>query len=207
MKRFVNYLIAKYKYASNYKNIEGEPDTSFGVPINAAKARILKDKLILVYDKINDSITKLPEFKRINFELKDEFYLTVFNDLINNYVANIENLSLKDAFSYSIKMIESLNQLRNALITGKVEREKMIDLDFAIKSIQDTIWKESKRILNLHDLKGLMLSFPELKSKINTIVPTWDYGPGKNPAAGRIKQHKRETVKQLMKRLQSEDDK
>lgn len=201
------YLLAKYGQISSYKNIEGEPDTSFGVAINAAKTRILKDKLILVYDKINKDITQLPAFKQINEELSDEFYFNVFLDLINNFVVNIEDNSLKDAFSYSVRMIEALNQLRNALIKNKMEREKMIDLDTAIRSVQDTIWKESKRILNIHDLKGLILSFPELKDKINAIVPTWDYGPGKNPAAGKIRQRRRETVKDLIKRIQGDDDK
>lgn len=188
------------KYAAEVEDI------SFGVSINAIKTRLLKDKLILIYDKINKDITVLPEFIHINQLLEGDFYLTLFNDLVNNYVVNIENSNLKEAFSYSGRMIQALNQLRDALVKSKVDREKMYLLDNMIKSIQDTIWKESKRILNIHNLRGILIDIPELQNIINKIVPTWDYGPGKNPTKGLLhKRPKRENASSLIKRLLEEE--
>src|SRR5579885_759046 len=112
-----------------------KPDTSFGVSITPERTRILKDKLILVYDKINKKITQLPQFQELNAELVDEFYLKVFNELIDDLVINIEHSTLKDGFSYATRMIDALNRLRHR-ISRRVEREKAIQLDLAIKNVQ-----------------------------------------------------------------------
>src|SRR6202042_763963 len=104
-----DYLFVKYA-ADELKG-----DASFGTFNNPEKSRILKDKLILIYDKVNKDITRLPDFQRMNEDLKDEFYLTVFNDLINNLIVNIEGASLKDGFSYAVQMIKALNELRSSL--------------------------------------------------------------------------------------------
>jgi hypothetical protein len=197
------YLISKY---AGYEDFASDPpDTSFGQPINAIQTRILKDKIILIYDKITSGITALPMFQELNKELTGEFYWNVFQDLINNLAAKIEHMNLKAGFSFSIQLIEALNQLRNVLVKNKVEREKMLKMDSAIKSIQDHIWQESKRFLNLHNLKGTAIDTPELKGIVNTIVPTWDYGPGKNPAKGVLYKHPpKETPNKMMKRLLQE---
>lgn len=197
------YLIAKY---AGYEDFASEPpDTSFGQPINAIQARILKDKIILTYDKIASGITRLPIYQELNTELAGEFYWNVFKDLINNLAAKIDSMNLKAGFSFSVQLIDALNQLRNAMVKGKVEREKMLKMDSAIKNIQDHIWEESKRFLNLHNLKGTGIDTPELKGIVNTIVPTWDYGPGKNPAKGELYKHPpKETPKKMMKRLLQE---
>lgn len=187
------------KYAS-----EEKPDMSFGKPITPEKTRILKDKIILVYDKLNEDITRLPEFIELNEELRGDPYLAAFNNLINNLVVNIEEMTLKDGFNYAIKMIDALNRLRMGIRKSRViEKEKIIQLDAAIHNIQDTIWKESKRILNIHDLRGLTLNYPELKGILTEIKPTWDYGPGKTNAIKPIKQRQHHT-KDLIKRLERE---
>jgi hypothetical protein len=208
------YFISKYgidELSDNKPSIittpaqkpQGNPhDRSFGKPINRDKARILKDKLILVYDKLNREITKLPAFQYINKALSGEHYLNVFNDLINSYVVFVENSSLYDIFSYSIRLIDALNSLRDAIVRTKISRDELIQLDMNIKSVQDTIWKQSKRILNIHDLRGLELEFPELKDIIDKAVPTWDFGPGKNPAKGLLRQQRRERIPSMIKRLQ-----
>lgn len=181
-----------------------EPDTSFGVPITPERTRILKDKLILVYDKLNAHITQLPEFQELNEELKDEPYLVMFNDLINNFVINIENSTLKEAFSYGAELIDVLNKLRKDYRFSKTDRDKKIKFDMAANNIQDTIWKESKNMLNIHDLRGLELEYPELKNIIKErIVPTWNYGKLKNPTIQPIKQRKH-YAKDLIKKLQQE---
>ena len=197
-------VLAAY-FAAKYANENLTADTSFGVPINASKTRILKDKLILIYDKLAKDITNLPEFKKLNQELEDNLYWQEFNRLIINFVNYIELHSLKEDFSYSIKLIEVLNTLRNSLIPSGMERSQIIALDYAIKGVQDTVWKESKRILNIHDLKSLILHFPELKDILGKVVPTWDYGPGKNPAKRPIRQ-RRQHVADLIKRLEKENE-
>jgi hypothetical protein len=197
----VRYLTIKYA-----ENDQFEADTSFGVSINGAKTRILKDKLILIYDKLTKDITNLPAFIDINKKLGDNAHWLEFNRLIINFVNYIEAHDLKKGFSYSTRLIDKLNELRNALVASKIPREQMIELDIAIRGIQDDIWKESKRILNIHDLRGLELKFPELQGILGKVVPTWDYGPGKNPAKGLIKQRRRETVNDLLKRLQKEEE-
>ena len=192
------------KYAAD--QLQG--DVSFGVFINPEKTRILKDKLILVYDKINKNITQLPEFQRMNKDLEGEFYLNVFNDLINSLVVKVEKSSLKDGFSYAIQMIKALNELRGSLrFRREMPKSQKAQLDHNIKNVQDTIWEESKRFLNIHDLRGLQLEFPELKNIINEIVPTWDYGKGRNPTRKPLGQrHRGESVSQMMERLEKENE-
>lgn len=200
---FAEYLGMKYAGYDDFSS--NPPDTSFGKPISPEKTRILKDKLILTYDKVTSGVTQLPFYQILNKELANEFYWKVFQDLITNLAASIEYLPLKDAFSFSVKLIDSLNQLRNAIVKGGMEREKLLKMDEGIKNIQDYIWKESKRVLNLHDLKGLIIEAPELQGIVNTLVPTWDYGPGKNPSKGLLyKKPKTERAGGMMKRLLQE---
>lgn len=217
MVKLADYLFIKYAADQIKGNISFEPedeapitepsgpDTSFGIPINAEKTRILKDKLIAVYDKINKDITKLPAFKQMNEDLKDDLHLIAFNDAINDLVITIEHATLKDGFSFAVKMIHLLNQLRRDLRFRQLDKNKKIQLDLAIKNVQDTIWEESKRILNIHDLRGLELEFPELKGLLGEIVPTWDYGPGKSIVQKPIGQrYRQESPKNIMKRLEQE---
>lgn len=217
MVKLADYLFVKYAADKIKGDISFEPeeeapsterdipDTSFGVAINAEKTRILKDKLIAVYDKINKDITKLPAFKQMNEELKGDLHLIAFNDAINDLVVTIEHSNLKDGFSFSVKMIHLLNQLRRDLRFRDISKDKKIQLDYAIKNVQDTIWEESKRILNIHDLRGLELEFPELKGLLGKIVPTWDYGPGKSIVQKPIGQrYRQESPKNIMKRLEQE---
>ncbi len=217
MVKLADYLFVKYAADKIKGDISFEPeeeapstqrdmpDTSFGIPINAEKTRILKDKLITVYDKINKDITKLPAFQQMNEELKDDLHLVAFNDAINDLVVTIEHSTLKDGFSFSVKMIHLLNQLRRDLRFRQISKEKKIQLDYAIKNVQDTIWEESKRILNIHDLRGLELEFPELKGLLGKVVPSWDYGPGKNITMKPLGQrYRQESPKNIMQRLEQE---
>lgn len=203
LRGLAEYLAIKY---AGYEDFSSDPpDMSFGKPINAANARILKDKIILAYDKVTQGVTQLPFYHALNQELGTEFYWKLFKDLINNLAANIELMNLKDGFSFSIKLIDALNQLRNSLVTNGMERDKLLKMDEGIKNIQDYIWKESKRFLNIHNLKGTDIEAPELKNIVNTIEPTWDYGPGKNPSKGLLyKKPKTERAGGMMKRLLQE---
>lgn len=195
-----DYLFIKYAA----EELQG--DTSFGTFINPEKTRILKDKLILVYDKINKDITRLPDFQRINEDLKGDLALIAFNDIINDLVVNVEGSSLKEGFSFAVRMIKALNQLQNDLRFHQIEKAKKAQLSHAIKNISDTIWKESKRILNIHDLRGLELEYPELKGILGKIMPTWNYGPLKNPARKPLGQRQRgESISQMIARLEQEN--
>lgn len=186
------------KYAANDK-----PDISFGVSITPERTRILKDKLILVYDKINKKITQLPQFQELNKELSGEFYLKVFNELIDDLVINIEHSTLKDGFSYATRMIDALNRLRHR-ISRRIERDKAIQLDLAIKNVQDTIWKEAKNVLNIHDLRGIALEYPELEGISDKPQGSWQFGPMKSNVNKPMKQRTNESVNQMIKRLQKE---
>jgi len=202
---FAEYLNDRYAGQGDYSG--GLGDNSFGKPISAEKTRILKDKLILAYDKVHAGITSLPMYQELNSELSFDSNWKSFQNIINNLAANVELLTLKEGFSLSTRLLEELNKLRNSLVTKGVERSKMLKMDEGIKHIQDYIWKESKRILNLHDLKGVFVDAPELKGIVDTVVPTWDYGPGKNPTNGLLnKKPKRETPGKLMKRLLEENE-
>lgn len=202
---FAEYLNAKYAGQGDYS--AGLGDNSFGKPISAEKTRILKDKLILAYDKVHTDITTLPMYQELNSELSFDPYWKSFQNIINNLAANIEFMTLKEGFTLSTRLLGELNKLRNNLVTKGVERSKMLKMDEGIKHIQDYIWKESKRILNLHDLKGMFIDTPELKGIVDTVVPTWDYGPGKNPTSGLLhKKPKREHAGKMMKRLMEENE-
>lgn len=197
-------ILAAYFLSKYSENEDLEADISFGAPISAEKTRILKDKLILVYDKLSKDITQLPTFQKINTVLSNNSFWQEFNRLIINLVNYIEYNNLKNCFNYTTKLIDELNKLRNDLISSGMKREDVLKLDLAIRDIQNTIWKESKRILNIHDLKGLELNFPELKGILGKVVPTWDFGPGKNPAKSRIRQ-RRQHIADLIKRLEKEN--
>lgn len=181
-------------------------DRSFGVPINRDTTRILKDNLIKIYDKINATITQLPFYKMVNDQLKGHPYLEEFNGMINNLVVHIEKSNLKECFSYSARMINELNKLRDDVASNMKPREKAVELDEMIRRIQDHIWKESKRILNIHNLRGVLINMPELQGIMDTVVPTWDFGPGKNPAKGLLSKTPRnvEKPRDLRRRLLEE---
>jgi hypothetical protein len=194
--RLAAYFQAKYAQ---------KEDTSFGASISAEKTRILKDKLILTYDKLAQGITLLPAFQELNQKLAGNPMLEEFNRLIINLVNYVETRDLKSVFNYTTKLIDTLNSLKNAIIGEKIPREELLLLDAAITSIQDHIWKESKRILNIHDLRGIELDFPQLEGILEKPpVPTWDFGPGKPPIKPRIRQ-RWDRAKDLMKRLEKEN--
>lgn len=179
------------------------PDSSLGAPINAAKVRILKDKLILVYDRLAKGITTLPAFQQLNQELDGDSHLNEFNSLIQHMVNYVETKSLKEIFNYTTKLLDKLNMLANSL--SHLPREKTLLLDEAIKRIQDYIWQANKSILNIHDLKGIDLDFPQLVGILEKPpVPTWQFGPGKSIVQPKIRQ-KFHHAKDLMKRLEEEN--
>lgn len=186
-------------------------DRSFGVPINKDTVRILKDNLIRVYDKINASITQLPFYQMVNDQLKGHPYLEEFNGMINNLVVHIEKSNLKECFSYSTRMIAALNALRDDVAANMKPRTKSVELDEMIRRVQDHIWKESKRILNIHNLRGTLIKMPELEGIIDKVVPTWDFGPGKNPAKGLLSktplnvEKPRDLRKRLLEEIKKED--
>lgn len=195
--------LARYFSAKYAGNDEMESDISFGVPINAAKTRILKDKLIAIYGKLIGSIVAWPAFAKLEQELKGNAQLQEFKVTMGKFAEFIENNSLKESFGYNVKLIHELNKLRDGF--QGIPRDKLFELESTIKSVQDAIWKESKRILNIHDLKGVFLDFPEdVRSKVKDLVPTWDYGPGKSPAYNKIKRRQYETPSDLIKRLMRE---
>lgn len=114
---------------------------------------------------------------------------------------------LKSVFNYTTKLIDTLNTLKNAIVGEKISREELLLLDAAIKNVQDHIWEESKRILNIHDLRGILLDFPQLEGILEKPpVPTWDFGPGKSPASKSIRR-RWDRAKDLMKRLEQENSK
>jgi hypothetical protein len=154
---------------------------------------------------LTQDITQLPAFQELNKQLGDNAHLIELNRLIINFVNYIETHDLKSIFNYANKLIISLNMLGNSIISSGIERANVLKFDTAIRSIQNVIYKESKRILNLHDLRGVTLHFPELKDILDKPpVPTWDFGPGKSPAQSRIRQRWHRT-KDLMKRLELEN--
>lgn len=183
----------RIKYAGSYEEyLEQAPDMSFGKPINAATARQLKDKLVLLYDKLNEEITQIPIFKTLNEALKDDENWEGFKKFIFSSSEVIDGMDLKDAFIYCVQSIDILNKTRRKIqrmgSTGLMDFRAAKTMDAGILSIQDYIWKYSKRMMSVHDLRdALMGQDRELKKlvledKVNTIKPTWDYGPGKNPA-------------------------
>lgn len=199
--------LAEYLFVK-YAADELQGDVSFGKFITPEKTRILKDKLILVYDKLNKKVTRLPDFQRLNKELESTPALKVFNDIINNLVVSIANSSLKEGFSFAVRMINLLNQLQGKLRFHPMEKSKKAQLSHAIKNVSDTIWEESKSILNIHDLRGLELAYPELKGILGKVVPTWHYGPGKNISRKPLGQRSRgESISQMIKRLEEENAK
>src|SRR5271165_589723 len=127
---FAEYLDAKYAGQADYES--GQADMSFGLPISAEKTRILKDKLILTYDKVHQGITQLPMYQMLNEELKGEHYWEVFHSLVENLAANVEFMPLKDAFEFSKKLSAALDQLRDSFSRMKMERSKMLKMDEAI---------------------------------------------------------------------------
>ncbi len=199
MVRLAEYLFVKY--AAH----ELETDISFGVPINAEKTRILKDKLAGVYDKIDKRLTKLPAFQQLNAELEGSPFLTAFRDAVRTLRNDVYKSSLKEGFSFAIRTIEALNQLQGILQFDPMNQDKKAQLSHAIRNVQDTIWEESKRFLNIHDLRGLELEFPELKGLLGQVIPTWDYGPGASIARKPLGQrYRQEKPKDMMKRLEEE---
>ncbi len=203
---FSRYLLTKYAGFIGDRKSPIEGDSSLGAFINPDKVRVLKEKLSEAYDKLTVGITTLPAFIKINKELAGNPYLVELNELIEDFAEFVASNNLKECFTYTVRLIDALNELRDNI--KNMPREKIFELENVIKSLQDTIWKEGKRILNIHDLRGLKLEFPEdVQDKFDKIVPTWDYGPGKNPAYSKIKLHRQEKPKDIIKRLMEENRK
>lgn len=193
------YFVAKYASESDL-----ESDDSLGVAINGEKVRVLKDKLILAYGKLEEDITQLPMFKELNDKFASNSLWDEFHRLMINFVNYIEANDLKKCFNYSVKLIEKLNELRFDISKDKtLEKQDAFNLSEAVKSLQTTIWEESKRIMNLHDLKGMLIRIPEAERilKEKSIIPTWDYGPMKNPTQSRVMKMRNTQVVDLKKRL------
>ena len=60
--------------------------------------------------------------------------------------------------------------------------------------------------MNLHDLRGLLIRMPEVEKILgeNRIIPTWDYGPGKNPTQKSVVKMRGTPLTDLKKRLMLE---
>lgn len=202
IKGLAEYFVIKYAGDADLSS-----DDSLGAVINGDKVRILKDKLILAYGKLEEDVTNLPLFKELNTKFNSNAHWDDFHRLMINFVNYVENNDLKKCFNYNVKLIEKLNDLRFEIAHDKsMERKEAFDLTEAIKSISLTIWEESKRIMNLHDLKGLLIRAPEAEKILNekTIIPTWDYGPMKNPTQNNVMKMKNTQVTDLKKRLKLE---
>jgi hypothetical protein len=189
-------------------------DNSLGGYITPEKTLILKEKLSEAYDKLTHDIILLPDFIKINELLKDNIYLKTLHELLEHYADFIFKNNLKECFSYSIRLINILTNLRDEAkrtmsLAHFNDRQKFFALENMIKSLQNHIWQESKRVLNLHDLRGSKLGLPEdvLDGLNKSFIPTWDFGPGKNPALNRTKRRAPgETAAQIMKRLLKENE-
>jgi hypothetical protein len=203
IKGLAEYFICKY--AGN-EEADLEADYSFGAKINGEKVRILKDQLILAYSKMEEDVTRLPLLKQLNKDLNDYPNWDEFHRLMINYVNYVEFNDLKKVYNYSIKLLQKLNDLRYDIAQDRtLDKKEAFKATEAIKIIQKTTWEESKRLLNLHDIKGVLIRLPEAEAILDSsIVPTWDYGPGKTPVKERVMTVRKHDAKKLMNKL--EDD-
>lgn len=201
------------KYAGLLNSI-ASGDTSLGGYITPEKTLILKEKLSEIYDKLIVDIKSYPALNQLILLLHGNKYLEKLNELLDNYTDFIFNNNLKECFTYSIRLIEVLNELRkdakeNMPQNSATNRNKFLTLELLIKNVQDHIWKESKRVLNMHDLTEVK-ELPFAKDIVDGLnerfVPTWDYGPGKNPAYKKVKRPRQESASDIIKRLQKENE-
>ncbi len=200
------YFIAKYAGVADL-----EADTSFGAPINGKAVRILKDALVNIYSSIQEDVTVLPEYQELNKVLADNDDWSEFHHFIINHVNYIEANDLRKGFNYSIKCIQKLTDLRFKI--AKSAERKTIDPEVAfamtelIRRVGDHIWVEAKDILNIHNLRGLLIRLPEAEAILKelTIKPTWKHGPMKNPNPRQVMKVRQTPVTDMMTRLQDEN--
>jgi hypothetical protein len=191
-----------------HKYAQDLPDTSFGKPITPEKTKLLKQKL----SQLAEYITNLPEFKRVEKELSDDYLFDSLKAALDLYSAAVDSQNLRENFQFFIKVIMKLNRIRNGLVRKHPkheERQMVFEMDAMIKRVQDYIWENTKALINLHDLRGLNLSnlMPGAVMTLQQrIVPTWPYGPMRNPAKGLLhkQRNKPHPYKDLMKRLEQE---
>jgi hypothetical protein len=208
-----------YFLAHKYAQDLSQPDVSLGKPITPEKTKILKDKL----SQLAEYITNLPEFKQAEQEFAeaDDYLFEGLKYSLEMYSAAVQSQNLRENFQFFIKVIMKLNRIREGL-SKKYAKAKgnhwVYNLDAILKRVQDYIWENSKAILNLHDLRGIDLTKLMLGTAMTLkerIIPTWHYGPMKNPAkplakkphpyAERIKDIAKQT-EELMKRLEQENE-
>ncbi len=196
------YFIEKYAGVADLTS-----DDSFGAPINSEAVRILKDALVNVYSKIEEDITKIPAFDELNKLLVDNSDWNEFHRFLINHVNYIESNDLKKGFNYSIKLIERLTDLRYKIAgVAELDDDTKFAMTEAVRIIGDHIWYDAKQILNIHNLRGLLIRLPDAERILNElqIKPTWPHGPMKNPNPRKVMKMRQTPVSDLTTRLKLE---
>ncbi len=176
------YFVVKHAGLDNLSD-----DTSLGGLIVGDKVRVLKDGLQKVYSQMQENVTTLPLFDRLNVILSNDNQWSDFHKKIINLTNYVEDHDLKSCFNYSTRLLDQLVKMR---LDVKYDRkdlsfENRFNVQDAMERIGDHIWKAAKHILNIHDLRGLLIRIPEAERILNSlsIKPTWDFDPHgpKNP--------------------------
>ncbi len=169
------YFVVKYAGPDNLSE-----DTSFGVPINGDKVRVLKDGIQNIYSKIEENLTTQPLFDKLNVTLVDDPQWNDVHKWIMNLVNYVNDHNLKDCFTYSVRLTNKLVLMRRYIADKRkdIEFGERFTLQDAVRRIGDHIWKQAKHILNLHDLKGLLIRIPEVERILGllSVPPAWDFG-------------------------------
>jgi hypothetical protein len=213
LRKFVAHAgLLAIKYAADLISFASGGDISLGKEVSPEKTLILKEKLVEAYDKAAKDVTTLPDFIELNKILEGNVYLKALHELLENYAAFIFEHSLKECFEYSMRFLKTLKNLKDEIRKNlprysSGEKRTFSALENAIISLYNHIWEESKRILNLHDLRGVKLDFPKdiVDGNGQPFIPTWDYGPGKKPALNKTKRRV-ENGNDILKRLLKENE-
>ena len=139
-------LFFEAKYAS--KGELGEADYSFGVAINRDKVNVIKNNIIKIIDKID----RQPSVILLRKELSFNPYWKKFNSMINNFVNQVPDLSLKDLDNLSNNFMIELNNFKDE-VNFKVKGDKREQFLKVIDSFTIYLDKAAKTIRGLHDLK------------------------------------------------------
>ena len=168
------YFVVKYAGMDNLPE-----DISFGVPINGDKVRVLKDGIQNIYTQIEEDLTALPLFIKLNRNLQDDEQWNEVHKLIMNLINYVEDHDLKSCFTYSIRLLDKLVKMRRYIADKRkdIEFGERFTLQDAVRRVGDHIWKQAKHILNIHDLRGLLIRIPEAERILGllSIPPAWDF--------------------------------
>lgn len=172
---------------SPWKEIEGPTDTSLGIPYTAGEVTYFKDRLTLLWDKVNGPDSELWNrfFRIADSSLANSPIITKFKGVFNEFIFELQKSDLKNSLLLSAEMMQVLKNLRENISiqqTSDMPQPIRAALDDIIYRLGTRIWERTKEVLSIYHIRRGILNSPEVLEQFSKAnIGTWHHGPMQNP--------------------------